>query len=541
MSLQIPRAQYGIYLLDGREDRAQPTLELLREAGYQPQLFTTVEPLREALQSRPPHVILFHRSDEQNKVGEALKEFRQRLPESHFLILSSAAGLAATWREWGNLIYDCVMAPPVHPRQMIRAIERAAERDAYLYRNEELNERLAAAEALLEAPAELEPAKPVTIQDSIENLREETQAFLSSVMEEVSETKIPQKNAPFADLVPPIPEFGLNFDFGATWSRLIKARQLEDLVHETVSALGEQCPDIPVIFLRHLPNRRCLVASVSHGLSVDAAKNLGLNLSEEPGFCLSDLRHPEKLMGLKEMARSLVRRDEVWVRPLELRDEIYGLFVVFASLADVPVQRLEAIVQVGNERGRLLDMQQYLHTIEIHDPATAVLNRATMEERLRGEIARSRRLQSPVSLLTISLDQYRDLLTHYGLEEAQMAVRALAKIIQPRSRANDILGRLTAEELGLILPHTACEGATIKAERLRKLIASADFNRLIPRFPKLTVSIGVSEYPSCCRDVDDLFSTADDALWQVKNKVNNKVCVSTPVAGFVPDFQVLSP
>ena len=544
MSLNIPRDQYGVYLLDSRKDRAQSTIELLRQAEFQPQYFANLAELREVLSRKPPHVILFHRGDEQNNVTEALNELRQRLPETHFLILSSAAGLAATWREWGDLIFDCILTPPVHPRQMIQAVQRAAERDAYMYRSEELTERLAAAEALLEKPEPVPvaaPASPPTLEDSIAILEEETQAFLSAVLGEVS----PNHSKHFLESnsspsVPPALTVSGDFDFAAIWARLTSVRYLEELVREGLTLLAQQTVTAPAVFLRHLPNRRCLITNAAHRLPPEAWKSLGLHLNEEPDFCLSDLRHPEKLSGLKEMGQTLVGHDEVWVKPLILRDEVYGLFVIFSSLTDLPVQNLDAIVQVCSQQAQLLDLQQYLHTIEVNDPSTLVLNRATMQTRLTGEIARARRLQSPVSLLSISLDQYRDLLTHYGLEEAQMAIRALAKIIEPRSRANDTLGRLSAEELGLILPHTSCEGAAIKAERLRKLIAAADFNRLLPNFPKLTVSIGVSEYPSCCRDADDLFNTTDDALWQVKNKMNNKVCVATPVAGFVPDFKVLT-
>ena len=542
MSLHIPRRQYGVYLLDSRQDRAQLTLEILRQAEYEPQYFANMADLRAVLSSKPPHVLLFHRSDEINNVAEALKELRERLPESHFLVLSSAAGLAATWREWGDLIFDCVLTPPVHPRQMIQAVERAAERDAYMYRAEELTERLAAAETLLEKPVEPEPPKIQTIEDSIAVLQEETQAFLSAVLDEVSQTNVTKLLEPYTPELPATTFSSKvnDFDFAAIWSRLTASSQLDDLIREGLTILAQQTVTAPAVFLRHLPNRRCLITSAAHRLPAEAWKSLGLHLNEEPDFCLSDLRHPEKLSGLKEMGQTLVGHDEIWVRPLILREEVYGLFVIFASLSDLPIPNLEAIVQVCSQRAQLLDMQQYLHTIELNDPSTLVLNKATMQTRLSGEIARARRLESPVSLLSISLDQYRDLLTHYGLEEAQMAVRALAKIIEPRSRANDTLGRLSAEELGLILPHTSCEGAAIKAERLRKLINAADFNRLLPNFPKLTISVGVSEYPSCCRDADDLFNTADDALWQVKNKVSNKVCVATPVTGFVPDFKVLT-
>jgi diguanylate cyclase (GGDEF)-like protein len=205
---------------------------------------------------------------------------------------------------------------------------------------------------------------------------------------------------------------------------------------------------------------------------------------------------------------------------------------------DLPIGTMELLLKLIENQAQLIDLKNHLHGIETFDPVTQLLNRSTMVMRLNAEVVRARRIQLPLSLVIISLDQYRELLSEYGMDEAGIALRAIGKIIQPRSRVNDTLGRFGPEELALILPHTTCQGGAIKAERIRRLIAAADFSQLLPKYPKLTVSIGVSEYPSTCRDGEDLVATADDALWQIKNKVSNKVCVATPVSGFVPDFQV---
>jgi hypothetical protein len=53
----------------------------------------------------------------------------------------------------------------------------------------------------------------------------------------------------------------------------------------------------------------------------------------------------------------------------------------------------------------------------------------------------------------------------------------------------------------------------------------------------LSVSCGVSEYPSFCNDAEGLISTADEALTHIKKLEGNKVCLASPPDRFQMDFQ----
>ncbi len=113
----------------------------------------------------------------------------------------------------------------------------------------------------------------------------------------------------------------------------------------------------------------------------------------------------------------------------------------------------------------------------------------------------------------------------------------MARIFEKHSRVNDIIGRTGNDEFGIILPHTGKQGALIKAERLRRIIESADFSRVLSTFPSLTVSLGVAEYPTMVRDAEELVQAADEALFQVRRE-GNKTCVAKAPDGFVADFEV---
>jgi diguanylate cyclase (GGDEF)-like protein len=124
-----------------------------------------------------------------------------------------------------------------------------------------------------------------------------------------------------------------------------------------------------------------------------------------------------------------------------------------------------------------------------------------------------------------------------GQEEAQTVMRMVARIFEKHSRVNDILGRVGTDEFGLILPHTGKQGALVKVERLRRMIQAADFSKVLSTFPRITVAIGVSEYPGLVRDAEELQTSAEEALFHVR-QMGNKTCVARAPDGFTPDFVV---
>jgi PleD family two-component response regulator len=57
---------------------------------------------------------------------------------------------------------------------------------------------------------------------------------------------------------------------------------------------------------------------------------------------------------------------------------------------------------------------------------------------------------------------------------------------------------------------------------------------------KITVSCGVSEYPTLSSSAADLEASASQALQFIIEKGGNKVCLYKPIQDFKPDFEVPS-
>ena len=81
----------------------------------------------------------------------------------------------------------------------------------------------------------------------------------------------------------------------------------------------------------------------------------------------------------------------------------------------------------------------------------------------------------------------------------------------------DILCRYGGDEFVVILPGINKDGAAIVAEKIRKYIENAKFQKAV------TLSIGVAQYKDRMTR-NDLIFNADKALYQAKNQGRNRVC-----------------
>jgi diguanylate cyclase (GGDEF)-like protein len=169
------------------------------------------------------------------------------------------------------------------------------------------------------------------------------------------------------------------------------------------------------------------------------------------------------------------------------------------------------------------------------------LNREAFFNKVTEEVSRSRRVQQAVSLVTFSLDCFSDYRHRAGEALADKALLAIAEILHQTSRTNDIAADLDAGEFSILLPHTHIEGATIKAEKLRKVVERARFPRAhLLGDKKMSLSLGISEYPRVSKDAESLVASAEEALFFIKKQGGNQSCVATVEENFQPDFELSS-
>lgn len=166
---------------------------------------------------------------------------------------------------------------------------------------------------------------------------------------------------------------------------------------------------------------------------------------------------------------------------------------------------------------RLLELQA--HT----DVLTGLANRRRFFEVAEAEISRSRRYETPLSLLMLDIDHFKEVNDAHGHRAGDRVLQQLARTCLEVLRTVDVVGRVGGEEFAILLPETTLEGAVEVAERLREAVGRAEVAREEGVPLRITVSIGVAPL-SAGTNLDTLMSQADAALYEAKHGGRNRVC-----------------
>ncbi|MBI3480016.1 MAG: GGDEF domain-containing protein [Nitrosomonadales bacterium] len=155
------------------------------------------------------------------------------------------------------------------------------------------------------------------------------------------------------------------------------------------------------------------------------------------------------------------------------------------------------------------------------DSLTQVPNRRALIEHAERSLARRSGL--PLVLLMIDIDHFKRINDTYGHPTGDEVLREVARLLVQRLRGHDLLGRYGGEEFCVIAPETNAEGARVLAESLRQAIAAARFATDSGEI-SVTVSIGYSLCQAkLVRELPEVLSEADAALYIAKQTGRNKV------------------
>jgi diguanylate cyclase (GGDEF)-like protein len=160
------------------------------------------------------------------------------------------------------------------------------------------------------------------------------------------------------------------------------------------------------------------------------------------------------------------------------------------------------------------------------DELTGLFNRRVLVERLHVEVERSRRYGSPLTLLMLDIDHFKQINDTHGHAAGDDVLRNVGNIIRRNVRQVDIAGRFGGEEFCMLLPETPLAGGLIFAEILRGEIAQFT-QALGDKSFSTTASFGLATpNPGDELDATALLKAADDALYRAKRNGRNRVeCV----------------
>ncbi len=161
------------------------------------------------------------------------------------------------------------------------------------------------------------------------------------------------------------------------------------------------------------------------------------------------------------------------------------------------------------------------------DPLTGMLNRKALQNRVSELRQQSEVTAAPIGMIVIDIDHFKRVNDTVGHAVGDTVLKDVAYIIRKDLRAFELAYRLGGEEFLVLLPGGDGEQTMRLANRLRDAVAATRFSHDL----QMTISCGVGvSPPGVPFDYEELFESADAAMYEAKRKGRNQVNAATPPA-----------
>jgi diguanylate cyclase (GGDEF)-like protein len=225
-----------------------------------------------------------------------------------------------------------------------------------------------------------------------------------------------------------------------------------------------------------------------------------------------------QLMASEQAIRGLDRR----------KDEVGTLMGSFNKMLGTIEQQAEEInsfaTRLDAAYKELESTNARLKETSFKDEVTGLYNRRFFSLRLEEELSRYRRFNHPVSVVLLDLDGFKSVNDSLGHAVGDDTLRDVAQILMKHSRGINVVSRYGGDEFAVLLVETSKAGARLYADRIREVVAKYPFSH----GKILTASFGVASLPDDeAGTAEDLFRSADEALYAAKRAGKNQVAAAT--------------
>lgn len=202
------------------------------------------------------------------------------------------------------------------------------------------------------------------------------------------------------------------------------------------------------------------------------------------------------------------------VRPISMLAEQVRAVSNGARPASLPVTGPLEIAIYAEEFNAMLADRASLTHLASHDRLTGLPNRALLRDRLDQAILQARRNHTPVSVLMLDLNRFKQVNDTLGHEAGDTVLVEVANRLRHTLRASDTVARLGGDEFAVVLPETGMEGAQIAASKLVDAMEQpmAVNNQMV----SIGASVGAAVYPDNGLDAPALLRNCDWAMYTAK-------------------------
>ncbi len=213
--------------------------------------------------------------------------------------------------------------------------------------------------------------------------------------------------------------------------------------------------------------------------------------------------------------------------PITIQSKTIGVLHLQSQTAGALLEEHQLLATAAAEQIGLalsnLQLREDLRQQAIRDQLTGLYNRYYMEASLELELNRAQRSGSPISLIMLDIDHFKEYNDQFQHQAGDRLLRTLGRLLLRSARNGEIPCRYGGEEFLLILPGTSHAAALQRAQDIRLEVKATRSDAEDQPMPPVTISLGVASWPEHGHTVNDLLKASDAAMYQSKGAGRDQV------------------
>jgi len=171
--------------------------------------------------------------------------------------------------------------------------------------------------------------------------------------------------------------------------------------------------------------------------------------------------------------------------------------------------------------------EERFSSLSLNDYLTRLYNVRYYHERLLKEFANAQRYATPLTLVILDLDHFKQVNDTYGHQAGDRVLQAVAQTLAANVREGDTVARIGGEEFGVIMPQTTSPQGFVLAERIRLAVKACDIELPGRGTISIRVSLGVAGTDAIRAESSvGLSAAADQALYAAKRTGRDRVVLA---------------
>jgi diguanylate cyclase (GGDEF)-like protein/putative nucleotidyltransferase with HDIG domain len=206
------------------------------------------------------------------------------------------------------------------------------------------------------------------------------------------------------------------------------------------------------------------------------------------------------------------------VVPLEGLNGVVGVLAMYNTNRDAfTPDHLRILLAVASKVALSVEnalKYQQAESSATTDYLTGLPNARSLFVHLAQEVARCRRMKTPLAVMVCDIDGFKQINDSFGHLEGDKLLREFSTRLKEACRGYDYVARMGGDEFVVTAPGLTPEAAAEKAERLNQ--AAIESGRHVCGRELITLSVGVAYCPEDGYDVERLLAEADRRMYSMK-------------------------